>query len=562
MGVLSNLPTFKLEVPGGEDREKALENDDLLPVPLHRRTWNFWTFNIFWFSAVGTVANWLGGGSFLTYGISLWDGILCNFFGYLLISFFMVLNGRAGSVYHVGFPVYCRSSFGVFGAHWPVFNRALCACVWNGVNTVTGGQCIYIMLHCIFPSIARIPNHMSSASALDSANMIGFFLFWICTASALFLSIPKWRILINIKLVAYILSTVGMLALALTQSGGVGNVLTQKATVHGSTRVWLIVRFTLLAAANCSTFASNASDWQRNATKRTDPILGQIFGFPFANFIVTLCGMIVAATSRSVYGQIIWNPLTYLDLILTDNYNAKHRAGCFFIALGFTYSAMFSCIFENVLPAGNDISSLLPKYLTIKRAFAICMVITILINPWYLLGGASIFISFLGSYQIFLFSIIGVIITDYYLIAKGRLDLAWLYTANPSGPYHYTAGFNVRAFIAYLVGVAVNFAGFLGNMGVPVSDGVEKSFYFAFITTGVAAGLTYYLLVRIWPQANYKINEGMAFREWSPDEVEIYAAGSEMRRGGLSTSVPPLQRTESEDEKKMDDGVVTNVLGV
>ena len=125
------------------------------------------------------------------------------------------------------------------------------------------------MLHCIFPSIARIPNHMSSASALDSANMIGFFLFWICTASALFLSIPKWRILINIKLVAYILSTVGMLALALTQSGGVGNVLTQKATVHGSTRVWLIVRFTLLAAANCSTFASNASDWQRNATKRT-----------------------------------------------------------------------------------------------------------------------------------------------------------------------------------------------------------------------------------------------------------------------------------------------------
>ena len=99
-------------------------------------------------------------------------------------------------------------------------------------------------------------------------------------------------------------------------------------------------------------------------------------------------------------------------------------------------------------------------------------------------------------------------------------------------------------------------------MGVPVSDGVEKSFYFAFITTGVAAGLTYYLLVRIWPQANYKINEGMAFREWSPDEVEIYAAGSEMRRGGLSTSVPPLQRTESEDEKKMDDGVVTNVLGV
>jgi cytosine/uracil/thiamine/allantoin permease len=30
------------------------------------RTWDFLTFTVFWFSAVGTVANWLGGGSFLT----------------------------------------------------------------------------------------------------------------------------------------------------------------------------------------------------------------------------------------------------------------------------------------------------------------------------------------------------------------------------------------------------------------------------------------------------------------------------------------------------------------
>ena len=46
----------------------------------------------------------------------------------------MVVNGRVGSVYHVGFPVYCRSSFGVYGAAWPVFNRALSACVWNGTS--------------------------------------------------------------------------------------------------------------------------------------------------------------------------------------------------------------------------------------------------------------------------------------------------------------------------------------------------------------------------------------------------------------------------------------------
>jgi NCS1 family nucleobase:cation symporter-1 len=84
-----------------------------------------------------------------------------------------------------------------------------------------------------------------------------------------------------------------------------------------------------------------------------------------------------------------------------------------------------------------------------------------------------------GSYQIFLFAIIGVLLVDYYIIAKGRLDLKWLYTADRSGPYcewelanvcfqfpvsradetDYTYGVNWRAITAYVVGAGVNFTG-------------------------------------------------------------------------------------------------------
>lgn len=177
----------------------------------------------------------------------------------------------------------CRSSFGVYGALWPAFNRAMSAVVWNGVNVVQGGQAVYIMLHAIFPSVTRIPNHMPKASALDTANMMGMILFWLALAGILCISIPKWRILIYIKLVAYVISSCAMLAMALVHSGGVSKELREKPTTHGSERVWLIVRFTLLSAAGCSTFASNASDWQRNARKPNDPIFGQIFGFPMSN---------------------------------------------------------------------------------------------------------------------------------------------------------------------------------------------------------------------------------------------------------------------------------------
>jgi hypothetical protein len=37
--------------------------------------------------------------------------------------------------------------------------------------------------------------------------------------------------------------------------------------------------------------------------------------------------------------------------------------------------------------------------------------------------------------QIFLFAIIGILLVDYYIVSKGRMDLAQLYTADPKGLY-------------------------------------------------------------------------------------------------------------------------------
>jgi NCS1 family nucleobase:cation symporter-1 len=90
-----------------------------------------------------------------------------------------------------GFPILNRASFGVFGAWWPTFNRAVMAIVWNGVNAVQGGQCVYVMLHALTPHIANIPNVMGEGSALDSGGMIGFAVFWILTCCFLIIPVPK-----------------------------------------------------------------------------------------------------------------------------------------------------------------------------------------------------------------------------------------------------------------------------------------------------------------------------------------------------------------------------------
>lgn len=62
-------------------------------------------------------------------------------------------------------------------------------------------------------------------------------------------------------------------------------------------------------------------------------------------------------------------------------------------------------------------------------------------------------------WQIFLFSIVGVLLCDYYIVQRGKLDLKSLYTADRDGSYWYTYGINWRAMAAYVVGAAINFAG-------------------------------------------------------------------------------------------------------
>lgn len=304
------------------------------------------------------------------------------------------------------------------------------------------------MLHALSPRIAHLPNVMGSGSALDSGGMVGLAIFWIVTCMFLVIPVPKMKSLVYAKLAVFVISAIAMCAWTLTKAGGVGEVASQPGTAKGAEKSWLIVRFLFLAAANCATFASNAADFQRYASKPSDVILGNVVGFPLSNFIVSVVGNLVASSSQALYGEVIWNPVTFLDTLQTTSYTAGNRAGCFFIAGCFAYCAIFSSIFENSLPAGNDLAALLPKFISIRTGFFVCQVISIAINPWYLLATASIFISFLSSYQIFLSAITGVLISHYYIVARGYLQMDDLFTSSKDAAYYYYHGWNWRAYLA------------------------------------------------------------------------------------------------------------------
>lgn len=63
---------------------------------------------------------------------------------------------------------------------------------------------------------------------------------------------------------------------------------------------------------------------------------------------------------------------------------------------------------SNSLPVGADISGLLPKYINIVRGQVFCAIMAPLCVPWKIIASASTFLTFLGSYTVFLMPICGV----------------------------------------------------------------------------------------------------------------------------------------------------------
>jgi NCS1 family nucleobase:cation symporter-1 len=184
-----------------------------------------------------------------------------------------------------------------------------------------------------------------------------------------------------------------------------------------------------------------------------------------------MMGSLVASTSETIFGSIIWNPLLYLDKLVSSHYTPAYRAGRFFLALMFGFSCTFSCIFENILPAGNDMAALLPRYINIKRGFLICTLLSIACVPWKILGSGQNFLSWLSSYQTFLSAVVGVLLAQYYVVSRQVLHLYPDLYNSKNSIYLCWHGISWRGFAAYIIGVIPNFYGFLGTVGVHITRG-------------------------------------------------------------------------------------------
>ena len=160
-----------------------------------------------------------------------------------------------------------------------------------------------------------------------------------------------------------------------------------------------------------------------------------------------------------IYGQPIWNPLDLLSNFL-EGADSAQRFGVFIISLAFALAQLGTNIAANSVSAGTDMTALLPRYLNIRRGGYICAAVGLAMCPWNLLSSSNQFTTYLSAYSVFLSSIAGVMISDYYFVKHGYLQVKDLYSGKKTGPYFYFLGFNWRAYTAYIAGIIINVVGF------------------------------------------------------------------------------------------------------
>ena len=464
-------------------------------------------------------------------GLSWWQSWLCVWIGYSIAACFLVLTGRIGAQYHISFPVVSRSSFGIWGALWPVFNRAAMACIWYGVQAWIGGHCIKLMISSIWTSWEpeKIHNGIPN-SGTNTVDFVSFFLFWLISLPAIWFPVHKIRHLFTVK--AYVVPTAGIAFFiwALVRAKGIGPIVKQPNTAKGSKLAWGVVTGIMSAIANFATLIVNDPDFARFARKPSDALWSQLITIPVGFAVTSFIGIIVSSSSTVIFkGDPIWDPLELLQSFLEEG-GSKNRAGVFFIAAAFALAQLGTNIAANSVSAGTDMTALLPRYLNIRRGGYICALVGLVMCPWNLLSSANNFTTYLSAYSVFLSSIAGVIICDYYFVRKGYLQVKDLYSARKTSPYYFTYGFHWRGYTAYICGILPNIVGFVGAIGKPVPIGATYVYNINFFAGFIAAAGTYYLLCRVspipacsdvWMELGDEIPTTVAYEDGSEYDEEV-----------------------------------------
>lgn len=443
----------------------SLTNSDLAPTDTVQRTWRWYHLAAVWLGMVIGVPAYMLAGGMIEQGLSASQAIAIVLLGNLVVLVPLLLIGHAGTRYGVPFAVLVRSSFGVQGAKLPALARALVACGWYGIQTWIGGSVLLALSGALLGRDLTGPP--IDFLGIGSGQLVAFALFWAAQLIFVMKGLAAIRIFETWTAPLKVAVCIGLVWWAVQTAGGVGDLMSRpSAFVQGGSKegqfwstFWPL--FTAMSGF-WGALALNIPDFTRFARTQRDQIVGQAVGLPGPMALLALVSVMVTSATVVIYGKAIWDPVA-----LSQNIGG---IGVMIGLLIITIDTVSVNIAANLVGPAYDFSALWPKRISYRTGGYITAAIGALMMPWKLLEETEGYIFvWLTGYGALLGPITGIMIADYWILRRGRLDVDALYQER--GRYRYWGGWNPIALIAFAVPVLINLPGFL-HSALPDSFGM------------------------------------------------------------------------------------------
>jgi nucleobase:cation symporter-1, NCS1 family len=271
--------------------------------------------------------------------------------------------------------------------------------------------------------------------------------------------------------------------------------------------------------------ATNVADFTRYLRK-PQGVYWQIFFLPFISIMLGFFGIISTSAAKVVYGEYIWDPLA----LAAQWDGPAGRAGAFFVGFTWVIAQIGTNLSANVISCANDMTSLFPKYINIRRGAIIATVTAAWIMvPWKIIYSAASLLSFMSGLGIFLAPIAAILGADYWIVKNKAIDVPSLYRKKARYRYNYL-GTNWRAVAAFLVSVCPNIPGMAATVNPALSNsigGADKMYDIFYLWGYSSAFVVYVVLSKIFPATETLIpatiheDEQIVNRQaWITEEVQ------------------------------------------
>jgi NCS1 family nucleobase:cation symporter-1 len=430
-------------------RSKSLYNADLAPTPSNKKNWGwFEIFNV-WANDVQSLFGYtLAASLFLASGLNGWAVFLALILAGFFIMWLVNLSGKPSVKQGIPYPVFARVSMGVFGANFPAMARGLVAMFWYGAQTYAASTAVALLITGITGNpgtemFLGMTGVMWVSFIFVSAFQV--YLFWQgvdlvkkflnFAGPAVYVVMVLLMLVIWFKAGGGLLSEVGEIFSGGTRTGGFEGL--------GSFGAFLAV-FSIMVGYFAAVVI-NFGDFARFVKNEDEMKKGNLWGLVGNVIFFSFITLMITGGTIAIFGEYVANPTDMVAKV--DNIVLTIVA-----AFAFFAATVGINMVANFIPPAYDLANLMPSKINFRTGGLITAAFGFVIGGMWVAVitqmGLFPFVNTLGA---ILAPVFGIMIVDYYVIKKQRLDVDDLFSDSPKGKYHYNGGFNGKGMLAWVL---------------------------------------------------------------------------------------------------------------